>query len=58
MSGTFTRETFILADEAMKIATRLPTMWVEDGDELKQVPVPLSVKETGRSEERRVGKEC
>lgn len=47
MSGPITRETFILAEEAMKIATRLPTMWVIDGDDLKEVPVPSSVKETG-----------
>ena len=47
MSGTITRETFIVVEEAMKIATRLPTMWVKDGDELKEVPVPSSVKETG-----------
>lgn len=47
MSGTVTRETFILAEEVMKIAARLPTMWVEDGHDLKEVPVPSSVRKTG-----------
>lgn len=47
MSGTITRESLILVEEVMKIATRLPTMWAVDGDELKEIPVPSSVKETG-----------
>ena len=47
MSKPITRDTFILAEEAMKIAVQLPTMWIKDGDEIKEVPVPSSVKETG-----------
>ena len=37
-----------MAKEATKIASQLPTMWVADGDDdVKEVPVPPSVKETG-----------
>ena len=47
MSGPITRETFISAEQAMKNASQLPKMWVIDGDDIKEVPVPSSVKKTG-----------
>ena len=47
MSGPITRGTFILAEEAMKNASQLPTIWVIYGDDIKEVPVPSFVKETG-----------
>jgi len=48
IARTITRETFI-ADNLTKIAVELPTMFVfgDDGETVKEVPVPASIKATG-----------
>jgi len=48
IARTITRETFI-ADNLTKIVVELPTMFVfgDDGETVKEVPVPASIKATG-----------